>query len=83
MKSILTTILILICFTSFGQTKDSVKVDTVEMRTLYRNATIIQQYLHKVHIDGVLRDQLDSVYQVSATIFEKRLKTGKSKKGGK
>jgi hypothetical protein len=71
------TLLLLISLPIFSKAqakKDSVKIDSAEVRTLYRNSNIIQQYLHKVHIDATLRDQLDSVYNVSAAIFEKSLK---------
>lgn len=63
------------CTPCMGQThKDSVKMDSTEVRTLYRNAIILQQQLHLLHIDGLLRDKMDSVYNQSAAIFENRLK---------
>lgn len=82
MKSILTISILLLFLSATAQKRDSLKFDTNEVKMLYRNAQIIQQQLHLLHIDGILRDKLDSVYQQSAVLFENKLKS-KVKKGGK
>lgn len=59
----------------FGQSKkDSIKFDSTEVRLIARNALIIQQQLHVLHLDAVLRDKLDSVYNQSAALLENKLK---------
>lgn len=81
MKNLLLPLLF-ITISATAQKRDSLKFDTNEVKMLYRNAQIIQQQLHLLHIDGILRDKLDSVYQQSAVLFENKLKP-KVKKGGK
>lgn len=84
-KIILITILALGLLSSIcdAQSKrDSIRLDTNDIKMLYRNAQIIQQTLHGVHLDAILRDKLDSVYQQSAVLFESKLRKV-VKKGGK
>lgn len=50
------------------QTADTV-IQKKDVATLKQNLIIIQQQLHTVHMDGILRDRLDSVYAVSARIL--------------
>lgn len=63
--------------------RDSLKFDTIEVQTIYRNSQIIQSNLHALHLDAILRDKLDSVYTVNAKIIEgkfiKPKATGKAK----
>lgn len=54
--------------------RDSLKFDSTEVQTLYRNQQIIQQQLHLLHVDGILRDKLDSVYAVNVRIMEDKFK---------
>ncbi len=82
MKKLLLLPFLVLSLTCLAQKRDSIKFDTNEVKTLYRNAQIIQQQLHTVHIDGILRDKLDSVYQQSVALFENKLRV-KGKKGGK
>lgn len=56
------------------QKRDSIKFDTNEVKAIYRNCLIIQKNLHTLHIDGITRDKLDSLYNQSVTIFENKLK---------
>lgn len=79
MKTALLILLLPISVFAQKSKKDSVKIDSNEVKTLQRNSLIIQQYIHRLHIDATQRDQLDSVYNVSAAIFEKSLKKKKQK----
>ncbi len=88
LKDILTllavSLIVLAGTVSHAQTRkrDSLKFDTLEVQTLYRNQQIIQSQLHTVHLDAVLRDKLDSVYSVNVKIIEgKFLKPAQQKKG--
>lgn len=54
--------------------RDSIRFDTSEVKTLYRNQQIFQQFMHKIEISALLRDRLDSVYNQSAVLFEKKLR---------
>jgi hypothetical protein len=79
-KTILLLTILLLTFTVTAQVKrDSIKFDSNEVKTIYRNSLIIQQNLHQLHIDGILRDKLDSIYQQSAIIFENKLKAKPAK----
>lgn len=84
-KQILTILSIFTVLFATAQTKpkrDSLKFDSVEVQTIYRNSQVIQQYLHKVSIDAALRDKLDSVYSVNVAIIERKfVKAGPVKKG--
>lgn len=81
MKNLLLPLLF-ITLSATAQKRDSLKFDTNEVKMLYRNQIIFQQYMHKVEISALIRDRLDSVYQQSAVLFENKLKP-KVKKGGK
>ncbi|MDR3551194.1 MAG: hypothetical protein P4L31_07310 [Candidatus Babeliales bacterium] len=78
--------IVICCKLANAQTKikrDSIKFDTTEVGTIYRNSGIIQQQLHLLHIDGILRDKLDSVYKVSIDIIESKFRKPQPQKPGK
>lgn len=52
-----------------AQQKSDTTINKKDISTLQRNMYIIQQQLHTLHIDGILRDKLDSVYQQSMLIL--------------
>lgn len=45
-----------------AQEKQDTTIEKKHIQTVQRNMLIIQQTIHTLHIDGVLRDKLDSVY---------------------
>jgi hypothetical protein len=53
-----------------AQTTDA-KIDTNSEKILFRNVNILQGYLHKVPIDAILRDKLDSVYTQTVNIINR------------
>jgi hypothetical protein len=55
-----------------AQTKSDTTINKKDIQTLQRNMLIIQQQIHNLHIDGILRDKLDSVYQQSFFILTPR-----------
>ncbi len=52
-----------------AQQKPDTTINKKDISTLQRNMYIIQQQLHTLHIDGIIRDKLDSVYQQSMLIL--------------
>lgn len=53
---------------------DSLKLSRTDLTTLQRNSLLIQQTIHRLSMDALLRDKLDSVYSQSAVLFDERLK---------
>lgn len=54
-------------------------IDTNEIKTLSRNALIIQQQLHTLPINALIRDKLDSVYNQTAAILQDKYRRAKTK----
>lgn len=52
-----------------AQEKPDTTISKKDITTLQRNMLIIQQQIHTLHIDGILRDKLDSVYQQNMFIL--------------
>lgn len=69
---IITAITLLSSFVGLAQTSQP-KTDTAiskkDITTLQRNLMLIQNSIHALHIDGLLRDKLDSVYTQSYYIL--------------
>lgn len=67
--------ILLVCSTTWAQSKpDSLKLSRTELITLQRNSLLIQQTIHRLSMDALLRDKLDSVYSQSSVLFDERLK---------
>jgi S-ribosylhomocysteine lyase LuxS involved in autoinducer biosynthesis len=67
MKKILLLSLFALCARTLKA--QTTQIDSNEIKTISRNSTIIQQQLHGLHLDALLRDKLDSVYNQSMGIL--------------
>lgn len=70
MKKYLPTIILAFIVSAVcAQEKPDTTISKKDINTVQQNMLIIQQNIHVLHIDGILRDKLDSIYQQSAILL--------------